>query len=52
MARSKTARHRAQLKAKHRKARSRKASLLKKKRPGGRLTATARGKEAKTPYLG
>ncbi len=44
---NKTARHRAALKAKFRTARARKAGLLKKKRAGGRLQRTARGKAAK-----
>ena len=52
MASNKSARLRAKLKAKHRKARSRKAGLLAKKRNGGRLTSTARGKAGKVAYLG
>jgi hypothetical protein len=42
--RNKTARLRAALKAKFRTQRSRKAKLLVKKRNGGRLTRTPRGK--------
>lgn len=48
----KTGRLRAALKAKFRKQRARKAGLLTKKRNGGRLTSTPRGKDKKTVYVG
>jgi hypothetical protein len=52
MSRKKTARHRASLKAKFRKARARKGRLLKLKKAGGRLQPTPRGKARKASVLG
>ncbi|MBW1880814.1 MAG: hypothetical protein JRI25_01615 [Deltaproteobacteria bacterium] len=52
MSGNKTARHRAALKAKYRKARARKGRLLKLKKAGGRLQSTPRGKGRKASVLG
>jgi len=52
MSRNKTARHRASLKAKFRKARARKGKLLKLKKRGGRLHPTPRGKASKASIFG
>lgn len=49
---SKSARHRAQLKAKFRVRRAKKSKLLVKKRAGGRLTRSARGKGKKHAMFG
>jgi len=50
--RNKTARHRAKLKAKFRMRRARKSKLLTKKRNGGRLTRSPRGKGKKNSIYG
>ena len=50
--RNKSAKHRAALKAKHRTMRARKCGLLVKKRAGGRLQRTPRGKKAKANIYG
>ena len=50
--RNKTAKLRAMLKAKHRTMRARKCNLLVKKRAGGRMQRTPRGKAAKYDIFG